>query len=93
MHKKIAPLYLVQFLLSLFQIFVLAHYLNANVWPGATSLCNALWIWAGFILPTTAGACMWNGDKKDTAWSKFFIQSGYQLLMFVIFALILSNWK
>lgn len=91
MQKNLGPLYLVQFLLSLFQAYVLAHYIQA--WGDQTGVQNSLWIWAGFLMPTVAGACMWNNDSKEISWTKFLIQAGYQLINLLAFGLILGYWR
>lgn len=96
MQAKAGPLYLVQFLLSLFQIWALAHFLQG--WglrtqvPPPSSLENAVVIWAAFIMPTIAGSCMWNNDSAKVSWTKFGLQAGYQLVNFVLFAFILGMW-
>ena len=91
MQKQAMPLYLIQFLLTLFQVYVLAQYIAG--WTDASGIENSLWIWAAFVMPTVAGACMWNNDSKEIAWSRFLIQGGYQLVLFVIFGLVLGMWK
>ncbi len=91
MQKKAGPLYGVQFILSLFQIWILANFLLGAT--DGTGLVSSLWIWAGFVMPTIAGASMWNNDSAKLSWTRFWLQAGYQLLNFVIFALILSFWK
>lgn len=89
--KGAGQLYLVQFLLTLFQLYVLAHFIKG--WQEASGVESALWIWMGFIMPTIAGGCMWNNDSAKISWSRFGIQAGYQLLMFVIYGVILGLWK
>lgn len=91
MQKAAGPLYVVQFLLTLFQAYVLAYYIAG--WSDASGVVNALWIWAAFIMPTVAGACMWTNDSRQIAWSRFLIQAGYQLVLFIVFGLILGMWK
>ncbi|HYE60096.1 MAG TPA: DUF1761 domain-containing protein [Candidatus Kapabacteria bacterium] len=91
MQKKAMPLYGIQFLLSLFQAYVLAHYIAG--WQDASGVENALWIWAAFILPTVAGASMWNNDSARISWMRFSLQTGYYLVLFVLFGLILSMWR
>lgn len=88
MQKKAMPLYLVQALLTFFQVYVLAYYIAG--WTEASGVENALWIWGAFIVPTLAGASMWTNDSRKIAWSRFLIQSGYQLVIFIIFGLILK---
>lgn len=91
MQKKAMPLYAVQFVLVAFQAYVLAHYILG--WADASGVENALWIWAAFIVPTVASASMWNNDSRTVAWTRFLLQSGYFLVLFVAFGLILSYWQ
>jgi len=91
MMKGVNKLYATQFLLTLFQVWVLAYYIAG--WKEASGLTNALWIWAGFVVPTVAASSMWNNDSAKISWARFLLQSGYQLIIFIIFGLILSFWK
>lgn len=91
MQKKAMPLYGIQFLLSLFQAWVLAYYIEG--WKDVSGVENALWIWAGFIMPTVAGASMWNNDSAKISWARFLIQAGCQLVTMVAFGLILGMWR
>ena len=81
MQKKMMPLYLVQFLLTLFQVFILAHLTGATPKSG---IISALLVWGGFVLPTVAASSMWTNDSKKVAWTRFGIQAGYQVVCFVI---------
>lgn len=91
-QKKALPLYILQFILSLFEIWVLAHFISG--WSDVSPLESSLWIWAAFVMPTVAGASMWGGDtsRKD-AWNRFWLTAGFQLILFIVFALILSVWR
>ncbi len=91
MQKRAMPLYLVQFVLTLFQAYVLSYYIAG--WKEASGVENSLWIWAAFVMPVIAGTAMWNNDSKEISWARFLIQSGYQLTIFVVFGLIISYWK
>lgn len=90
MQKSAGPLYAVQFVLTLFQAYVLAHYIAG--WQDASGVENSLWIWGAFIMPTVAGASMWTNDTKNMKWQRFLVQAGYQLVNFVVFGLILGMW-
>lgn len=90
-NKKAIPLYLIQFVLALFQVWVLAHFIQG--WSDTSPLVASLWIWAGFIMPMAAGGAMWGGDNKKDAWQRFFITAGFNLVLFIVFALILSAWN
>lgn len=91
MQKAAGPLYAIQFILTLFQAYVLAHYIAG--WEEASGLENALWIWAAFVMPVVAGSAMWTNDTRKQAWTKFLLQAGYQLVIFVIFGLVLDTWR
>jgi hypothetical protein len=88
MQKAAGPLYVVQFILALFQVWVLSMVI-AN-WTSVSGLEAALWVWAAFVMPIVAGGAMWNNDSKKVAWTRFLLQGGYQLILFVIFGLILG---
>jgi len=90
MKQGMGKLYLVQFLLTLFQLYILAHFIGA--WKEASGLETSLWIWAGFIIPIIAGTAMWNNDSSKIAWSRFLIQAGYQFVLFIMFGLILQSF-
>lgn len=90
MQKAAGKLYVVQFLLTLFQVWVLASYIVG--WNDGLEVERAIWIWAGFVLPTVAGAAMWNNDSAKISWARFLIQGGYQLILFVMFGIVLGAW-
>lgn len=91
MQKRVMPLYITQFLLTLFQVTILAFYIEG--WKEASGLENALWIWAAFVMPTIASSSMWNNDSAKISWARFLIQSGYQLIVFALFGFVLGAWK
>ncbi len=91
MQKSAGPLYLIQFLLTLFQAYVLAYYVKG--WNEVSGVEGSLWIFFAFIMPTIAGFSMWNNYTKKVAIERFLIQSGYQLVLFTLFGLILGSWK
>lgn len=91
MQKTAGPLYAVQFILTLFQVLVLAHLVADTKLVGG--LERSLWIWAAFIIPTLAGAVMWTNESSKLKWARFLIQGGYQLVMFIVFGLLLQFWK
>lgn len=88
MQKKAKPLYVVQFLMTLVQVAVLATLIKGL--SGIQAVNYALLIWLGFVVPILAGSALWNNDSKEIARTRFLIQAGYQLVLFVIFALILG---
>jgi hypothetical protein len=91
MQKSAGPLYIIQFILTLFQILVLAHLIADTT--RVSGIERALWIWAAFVIPTLAGAVMWTNESNKMKWAHFLIQGGYQLTMFLIFGILLQLWK
>ena len=93
MQKKMMPLYLIQFVLALFQLYVLVYMVTAAEYTfGTSSAATSLWIWAAFIMPTTASAAMWTGDTSSAKWSKFLIQAGYQFVLAALFGVIFGAY-
>lgn len=91
MQRKAMPLYGIQFVLVLFQVLVLAHLIADTT--TVTGLVRSLWVYAAFVVPTLAGASMWTAESGKQKWSRFLIQAGYQLLLFVVFGLLLQYWQ
>ncbi len=91
MQKSAGPLYVVQFLLTLFQVLVLAHLIADTEIAGGVE--RSLWIWAAFVIPTMAGAVMWTNQSRQLKWARFLIQGGYQLVLFTVFGLLFQFWK
>ncbi|HCT29395.1 MAG TPA: hypothetical protein DIW31_01360 [Bacteroidales bacterium] len=91
LQKSAGPLYVVQFVLTLFQVLVLAHLIADTKLVGG--LERSLWIWSAFIIPTLAGAVMWTNESSRLKWARFLIQGGYQLIIFIAFGLLLQFWK
>ena len=90
MQASAGPLYLVQFLLTLFQVYVLAYLMVC--WPGSNGWKLSTFLWAGFVMPTIAASAMWNNDSSKVSWARFLLQAGYQLVMFIIYGYILTVW-
>ncbi len=91
MQKSAGPLYVVQFVFVLFQVLVLAHLIADTT--KVSGLERSLWIYAGFIMPMIFGCAMWTAEPSKRKWARFLIQSGYQLVLFVMFGIILTMWK
>jgi membrane protein YdbS with pleckstrin-like domain len=90
--KQAKILYAIQFLLALFQVYVLAWFVGylSNVSSG---IHTAFGISVGFVLTTIAGTVLWNAESNKVKWQKFLIQAGYQLIFFLLSGYILSVWK
>ena len=94
MMKMMGPMYALQFILSLLTLYILAHYIAGwQPQPGAMGgIINALFIYVGFIVPTLAGNAMWSGKTKRLALNMFWINAGYNLILYVVFGAILGGW-
>lgn len=91
MQKKAMPLYAIQFLLTLVQLFVLINQMTYGGWT-KQAIGVSFFYWLGFVMPTIAGSAMWNNDPSKVKWVRFLIQSGYQLVMFLIYGLMIQQW-
>ena len=91
MQKASGPLYVIQFLLTMLQVYILAYYIVGM--SSVSAFSHAFMIWLGFVMPVEAGMAMWNNDSAKVKWTKFLLQAGYQLLVFIVFAFIIGMWK
>ena len=96
-QKKMIPVYLLNFLLSIWTAYIISFYVSgwttAGSTPIANGVMNAFWIWLGFLVPVLAGSAMWGGKSKKDSWRMFFITSGYYLVSFLILGAIIGGWK
>ena len=90
MDRKAGPLYGIQLIVSLVQIFFLAIIIHGSQ---ASGLVISLWIYVGFILPMIIGGSLWNNDSKKDAWTKFLLNAGCQFILFFVYGLILGYWR
>ncbi len=44
-------------------------------------------------MPTLAGAVMWTNERGKLKRTRFLIQGGYQLVLFIVFGVLLQFWK
>lgn len=91
MQEGMIPVMILQFLLTLFQVYVLFHYIKGAE-AEMSGLSNALWIWAGFIVPTLAASVIWTSESKKQQKKRFAIQAGFNLVTMVAFALVITQW-
>ncbi len=93
MQQRAGPLYLLQFLLTLFQAFVASGFIY-EFRDGSlkTPLQLMLMLWGGFVVPITAANAMWNNESKKKSWTRFLLSAGYQLVLNLAFGLILFLW-
>jgi hypothetical protein len=91
MEKEAMPLYGMQFVLSFLQVYILAHFVKG--WSDVSGIESAVWIWLGFVMPTVAATSMWNNNPSKMKWAAFLIQSGYYLILFILFGYMLGTWR
>ena len=91
MGKGMGPTYLLQFLLTLLMVFVIYVYTK----PAAdvmNEVSGALWLFAGIVVPVLASTLMWSGEHKKAAITRFLIQAGYLLVLFVVVGFAVMRW-
>ncbi len=91
MAKEAGPFYVVQLLITLLQVYVLARFINQAA--DTNGLETAIWIFAGFILPTLVGAVMWTGAERSLMKKQIGIQLGCQIVTVVVMGAILGMWR
>jgi hypothetical protein len=94
MKKSMGGMYFLQFIMSLITAGVLDYFITnaAASMPSVSGVCIAVTVWFGFVLTTEAGAALWSGKPKKTAWKMFLISASGALVTFIVFGLILSAW-
>ena len=86
--RHMYPAYIIQFLLSFFQVFILYTYIDKV--PEFSGVENALLMCLAFIVPTLATSGIWSGDSRSVQVQKFLIQTGYSLIAFIVFGAVLG---
>jgi len=89
-QKEMGWLYLVQFIFTLIQLYILAHFVQG--WNDVSGVEVAIWLWLGFIAPTVASNLIWSMTTLRKRVILFGIIGGYQLVCMTIFGYILSHW-
>lgn len=92
MRHSPLPLYGVQFILSLVQLFILAQFISTG-WNDASGMQSAFLVWLGFVMPTVAGLSLWNMLPMRARLMMFCISAGYQLVSLLAFGWILEMWQ
>jgi hypothetical protein len=88
-QQKMWQLYVTQFILVLFEVWILAQFI-INHADSMSNISVALWIWAGFVLPTVAISAIWSTRPRKYAWQIFLISASYNLVLFILFAIIIK---
>lgn len=90
MQREMITTYLLQFVLTLTQVYILAHFVKG--WTDVSGIEAALWIWLGFIVPTLGTSVLWTQESTNDKIARFTLQAGYNLVLFVAFGYILGVW-
>lgn len=88
MQAKMGPWYGVQFVVTVLQAFVLAHFIAAL--PEVAYWKIAFWVWLGFVVPTEASAMIFGGSKPEYVWHKIGISIGESLLHLLVAAWVIQ---
>lgn len=92
MEKGMWAMYFLQFILSLVTAYVL-DFVLVN-WVGDMAVVGvAILVWFGFIMTTEAGAALWSGRPRKTAWKMFLISTSGHFITFIVFGIVLNMWK
>lgn len=87
MKQGMMPIMVLQLLFTFLFAYVLFYYLKGAE-ADMSYWSNALWIWAGFIVPTLASSVMWTNESKKQQKKRFAIQAGFNLVNILMFAAI-----
>ncbi len=90
MEQGARRLYLLQFVLTLIQIYILSLFIKQ--WPELAGAEVALTLWLGFIVPAAAGLSMWSYRPAGARFTLFALFAGYQLVQMIVFGFILGTW-
>lgn len=91
MQQGMTPVYILQFVLTTFMVFVVYVYTK----PAADvmhEVAGALWLWAGIVVPVLAMSIMWTTESKRQQKKRFLIQAGYLLLLYVVIGYSVMTW-
>lgn len=87
MQSSAGPLYGIQFFVTLFEVCILALFIEYTQQSG---ILVALLAWAGFVIPSFVGALLWNNQSRSERITQLLLQGGYQFVIFMIFGLLLQ---
>ena len=89
--KGMWKMYVSQFILVLFQVYVLVHYILG--WKEASGVNKCPLDLGWFCYSNYGWLYMWSNKSKKDKWTLFLISAGYQLVLFVVFGFILGSWR
>jgi len=89
--KEMLIVTVLQFIVVLFEIYVLAHFIQG--WGEASGIETAVWLYLGFVVPTVAASVMWTLHPTKTKFQIFALQAGHHLITLLLAAYILQMWS
>ena len=89
--KAMMPAYVLQFILSLVTVFFLSKFVSGFTPKGAVLLSFIVWV--GFMMPLAASGAMWSGKERKVAFQMFFVTGGFNLVVMLVSAYVLSIWR
>jgi Protein of unknown function (DUF1761) len=88
-QKGMGPTYALQIVATLTQFSLISFF---GVFVGRLNLFGTVifycLLWLAFVVPLMAGGSLWAGLSRKQAWQKFMIGAGYQLVCFLIAAVV-----
>ena len=90
MMKGMNMIYGMQFLLFLFQVWILAKHITYVTDVSAVGV--AICLWAGFVMPTVASAAMWTNRPSKDKWTIFLVSAGFNLVALGVAGFIIGAW-
>lgn len=88
MQSQMNTVYALQFGVTILQVTVLSLLLKDTF--SISGITYAFLVWLGFVVPTLVGSVLWTNESVRHKRMRFFIQAGYQLCIFILFAIILT---
>ena len=89
MRRKMAPMMVLQLVITAFTAYVLAYVIKAL--PNHSAYSLAFWMWFGFVLPTQVSAVIFGGTSPKWVFSKIMIMAGGGLVCLEAAAIVLSH--
>lgn len=83
-------LFLIEAISTFVMVSVLAFFIVKV--PGYYACALAFFIWIGFMVPNVISGVIWGADKKEYWCTKIMLLAGFNLLILMIAAYILSKW-
>jgi hypothetical protein len=82
--------YFINFVATLVSAYVLSYFISyAQAVTITEGLQVGFWVWLGFIVTTTVTSVLYEGKP----WRIYQINTGYQLVSYLLMAAVLTTWR